>query len=357
MRVLLCLASAAGGIGTHVGDLAASLAADGHDVHVATDPATRARFDLPGEAPLTVAAVRDLARGADVVHAHGFRAGLVAAVGTRRSSLLAPGETPFVISLHNQVRGAGLSPRRVVGEVAARRVVGRADLVTGASSDLVEDALALGARRAELAEVPSPRVPALLDADRERWRTAERAGFMAGHGLDPRRPVVLTLARVAPQKGLEALAGACESSGTDAQWVLVGPGQEEIAALVPERGVHLAGATQDVSSWLLAADVLVVPSEWEARALVVQEAMAAGTPVVATDVGGLPDLLHEVGVLVPPAPRSTFAGRLAGAVDEVLGDPLRSSRLARAARGRARTWDGLDASATRWALRYAALRT
>lgn len=350
MRVLLCLASAAGGIGTHVTDLASSLSLLGHDVVVATDPGTRARFGLPGDADLTVGSVRDLARDAGVVHAHGFRAGLVAAValGPRR-------RTPFVVSLHNQLRGAGISPRRVAGEVAARMVLRRADLVTGASSDLVRDARALGARRAELAEVPSPRVPALLDADRDAWRSGQRAGFLAEQGLDPTLAVVLTLARVAPQKGLPDLAGACDSSEGSAQWVLVGPGQEDISPYVPELGVHLAGAAHDVTPWLLAADVLLVPSEWEARALVVQEAMAAGLPVVATDAGGLPDLLAGVGTLVPPGPGSTFSHRLAGAVDDVLADSLRASTTARAARERARGWDGLGSSATRWALRYSAL--
>lgn len=349
MRILLCLASAAGGIGTHVADLAASLTRAGHEVHVATDPDTRARFDLPGEAPLTVTAVKALARGADVVHAHGFRAGLVAATVV--------GATPFVISLHNPIRGAGASPRRLAGQVAARAVLRRADLVTGASSDLVDDARALGARRAELAPVPSPRVPALLAADRDEWRTTQRADFLDEHGLDPRLPVVLTLARVAPQKGLPSLAQACDSSVGGAQWVLVGPGQEEITPDVPELGVHLGGMAQDVTPWILASDVLVVPSEWEARALVVQEAMAAGVPVVATDVGGLPDLLSGVGVLVAPTPHSTFAGRLAGAVDGLLDDSLRASRLAQAARERARTWDGLDENAASWTLRYSTVQT
>lgn len=349
MRILLCLASAAGGIGTHVADLAASLARAGHEVQVATDPDTRARFDLPGRAPLTARGLGDLARSADVVHAHGFRAGLVAATVV--------GPTPFVISLHNPVRGSGLSPRRVVGELAARAVMRRADLVTGASRDLVRDARALGARRAELAEVPSPRVPGLLKADRDGWRAAQRDGFLAAQGLEPALAVVLTLARVAPQKGLPDLAGACDSSEGSAQWVLVGPGQDTISSDVPELGVHLAGAARDVSPWLLAADVLLVPSEWEARALVVQEAMAAGVPVVATDVGGLPDLLTDVGVLVRPHPRGTFAHRLAAAVDDLLDAPGRASALAFAARERARGWDGLDQSATRWTLRYSAVQT
>src|SRR5680860_1797340 len=55
--------------------------------------------------------------------------------------------------------------------------------------------------------------------------------------------------------------------------------------------VHFVGARSDAGQWLRAAEVFVLPSEWEARALVVQEAMAAGTPVVATDVGGLHDLV------------------------------------------------------------------
>lgn len=348
MRILLCLASAAGGIGTHVADLAGSLSAAGHDVHVATDPATRARFDLPGDAMLTVGEVRALGRGADVVHAHGFRAGLVA---TTAMATLAPfgAGVPVVVSLHNPIRGSGSSPRRVVGEAAARGVVRRAALVTGASSDLVADARALGARRAELAEVPSPRVPTLLATDRAGWRAAHRDALLARHDLAGETPFVLTIARVAPQKGIDVLAEA--AAGAPGQWGLVGPGQQDLAADGP---LHLLGETADVTPWLLAADVLVVPSEWEARALVVQEAMAAGTPVVARRVGGLPDLLDGVGLLVD-GPQEASAGPLARAVAAVLDHPDRAAHAALAARERARGWDGLDDSATRWVQRYRAL--
>lgn len=342
MRILLCLASATGGIGTHVADLTGALVAAGHQVQVATDPATRELFNLPGRATLSRMAVRSLANTADVVHAHGFRAALIAAAVTRR--------TPFVVSLHNPVRGASSSPRRIAGESVARLVLRRADLVTGASSDLVRDARALGARRAQLAEVPSPRVPALLATDRAHWRAEHRNDLLGAHGLDPARPLVLTIARVAPQKGIDVLADA--AVGAPGQWALLGPGQEGLS--VPS--LHLLGATRDVSDWLLAADVLVVPSEWEARALVVQEAMAAGTPVVARRVGGLADLLAGVGLLVD-GPQERSAEPLARAVIATLEHPHRAGAAAGRARERARGWDGLTASASGWVRMYASLQT
>lgn len=343
MRVLLCLASASGGIGTHVANLARSLAAAGHEVLVATDPRTRARFDLPGDDPLRAARVRALSRGADIVHAHGFRAGFVASVARPR--------VPLVVSLHNPIRGRP-SPRRVLGEVAGRLVMRRADLVTGASGDLVADARALGARRAELAEVPSPRVPALLATSREAWRGEHRGAWLRRYGLDPGAPFVLTIARVAPQKGIDVLAAAAALDPVG-QWGLLGPGQ---AGLEPDPpALRLLGESRDVTAWLLAADVLTVPSEWEARALVVQEAMAAGTPVVARRVGGLPDLLEGVGRLVAGG-EGPVAPALAAAVGELIADPDLAAADATRARERAGGWAGLAECATRWTLRYADLR-
>jgi glycosyltransferase involved in cell wall biosynthesis len=76
----------------------------------------------------------------------------------------------------------------------------------------------------------------------------------------------------------------------------------------------------------------VVPSEWEGQPLVVQEALRAGRPIVASRVGGIPDLTGDDGaLLVPPGD----PGELAAAVLAVLDDPGLAARLAAAARARA----------------------
>lgn len=365
ISVLLLVGPSTGGIGTHVRDLVDELPDQGADVTVVAHPTTTERFGLISAAPWPrlrsrragsdLRVLARLAEAADVVHAHGFQAGLVAALATREQRRRTGHATPFVVSLHNQVRGAGLSPRRVVGERVARWVLRRCALATGASSDLVADALALGAPHAELAEVPSPTVPGLLEVDREAWRVEHRAGLLATHEIDPGDALVLALGRVAPQKRMtDVLAAAAISRRPATSWVLVGPGQEGLGDEQTGR-VRLLGATDDVRPWLLAADVLVVPSEWEARALVVQEAMAAGTPVVATDVGGLPDLLTDVGVLLDPTDPPSAPHRIAEAVDDLLADPLRASGLAQAARSRAASWDDPAGSARRWRSRYDSL--
>lgn len=416
VRVALVALSATGGIAAHVGQLRADLATLGATVITVTDAVTRTSLE-PGWArdqersgacdqersegstvlvgrrePPTGARPRRARRwwpssarralaGADVVHAHGFRAGLLAAA-------LTPRRVPVVISLHNEMRGRG--PRHQVGALVARVVLRRAALVTGASTDLVELARDLGARRAELAEVPSARVPDLLTAPvpgpRERagqaLRLLAREGVVGSDDAEkggaeplqstapgsdgpPTPALVLTIARVAPQKDLATLVDAAArardrtpAGRAPASWVVVGAGDPQLREELRTRAealrapVHLVGAQGDVSAWLRAASVLVLTSEWEARALVVQEALAAGTPVVATAVGGLPDLLTGIGALVPPGDPAAVAAEVA----RVLDDPEEAGRRATAGRERAAGWaDGIT-TARRWLARYAQLR-
>ena len=103
---------------------------------------------------------------------------------------------------------------------------------------------------------------------------------------------------------------------------------------------------------ILAADLFVLTSLWEARALVVQEAMAAGTPVIAPAVGGLPDLLTQgtqpSGALV--APRDPAA--VAAAIDALLADDDYRKALARHAREVAAAWPDTRECVREWAAAY-----
>jgi glycosyltransferase involved in cell wall biosynthesis len=169
------------------------------------------------------------------------------------------------------------------------------------------------------------------------------------------RPLVLTVSRIAPQKDLDTLVAAARALTEPAMWVVVGGGDAELRrrleAEVSGIPVAFAGERSDVETWLRAATVLVLTSRWEARALVVQEAMAAGVPVVVPKVGGLPGLVGDAGVLVPPGD----AAATAAAVDELLRTPARRAALAAAGRLRARTWETPEDEARQWVVRYESL--
>ena len=369
MKVIMLLGRSTGGIGTHVAELSADLRDRGVDVIVVTHPLTAQCFDLgpvrlwwPGSAG-RVRALRDftllrrLVSTSDIVHAHGHRGGLLATLSTL--GMRDPRKGPkLIVSQHNTVlEGSG---RLGLKRLAQRWVAGRADLETGASNDLVREALAFGARRAELAEVPSPRVPELLaqlPAD-EPTRALLRHTLLGELALDQEDfavPLVVTISRIAPQKNLPVLVQAASRLRNTCTWVVLGDGDPLLWADLREQAralgapVHFVGARSDADRWLRAAEVFVLPSQWEARALVVQEAMAAGTPVVATDVGGLHDLVAGTGLLVIPGDPEAIAK----ATDRVLADPgLRADLSARGREVATSLPDGRD-TASRWLAWYA----
>lgn len=373
MKVLMLVARSTGGIGTHVADLADGLRHLGHDVRIATDALTAGTFGWtdaevvwPQRPAGAVAAVRELRRLAsrvDVVHAHGHQAGVLAALAVR--GLRRRHRPALVVSLHNAVLGGG--PRQAAGALSAQPFTRTAALVTGASSDLVAQASRWGASWTELAEVPSPRVPGLLadtPATREERRRAART-LLAGAGLEAAREtdLVLTVARIAPQKDLDTLVAAAaedahERPSSGRTWVVVGGGEPEPTrrlsdlARASEAPLLLVGAQRDPTPWIRAASAFVLTSHWEARALVVQEALAAGVPVVTRDAGGLRDLVEGVGTLVEGSRPRDWAD----AVDAVLSDDAAWAAAVAAGRARAAEWDDGERTATRWVTRYARAR-
>ena len=285
-----------------------------------------------------VAALRTATAGADVVHAHGLRAGLLAslALGGRR--------TPLVVTWHSAVLAEGTRARLLA--LLERRVSRVADVVLGASSDLVERARRLGARDARLAPIAVPApvrapLPPESAVEIERRRQKTRAEFGA---VD--RPLLLAVGRLEAHKGydvlLDAVRGLCGLEPASPVVVIAGEGSQREPLqrrIDAERlPVRLLGRRDDIPELLAAADVVVLPSRWEARALIAQEALHAGVPLVATAVGGTPELVGDAGELVAYGD----AVALAGAIAALLGDAGRRAELAAAGRAQAAAWPTED---------------
>jgi glycosyltransferase involved in cell wall biosynthesis len=339
-RVTQVLATSTGGVGTHVLDLTRGLLGGGARVTVCGPAATDDRFDFTGAGaafvPVEIAAGtqpsdaravgalrRALVTAApEVLHAHGLRAGLVA-------TLVRP-RCPLVVTLHNAVILRGLRGRasRLVERIIARN----ADVILGASGDLVARAVALGAADARLAPVAAPALP-----PPRRGRAAVRAEL----GFGEQVPLLLSVGRLHPQKGYDVLVAAAarwRDRSPVPQVVIAGNGPSYLdltARISASRApVTLLGHRRDVADLLAASDLAVVSSVWEARQLFAQEALRAGVPLVATAVGGLPELVGDATVLVPPGDIDA----LDAAVRELLDDPAARERYARAGTAQAAGW-------------------
>jgi glycosyltransferase involved in cell wall biosynthesis len=151
-------------------------------------------------------------------------------------------------------------------------------------------------------------------------------------------PRIVSVGRFAYPKDYTTLVAGLASVGTDYRATLVGEGPERAAVAAEARRlaagrVQLVGARRDIRELLASADLFVLSSRSEGLPISVLEAMAAGLPVVATDVGGLSELVvdGETGILVPAADPKA----LAEAVERLLLDPELRRRFGTASRRRA----------------------
>ncbi len=160
-------------------------------------------------------------------------------------------------------------------------------------------------------------------------------------GIGPMEPVLLVAARLAEQKGLTYLLDAMPTVWKACPEVRLliageGPQAEMLASRARELGerVRLLGGRSDVPRLLAAADVFCLPSIDEGLPLALAEAMAEGLPVVATHVGGIPELIRDgvTGFLVPPRDPA----RLAQKVLTLFADPVLRRKLGRAGRASVR---------------------
>ncbi len=365
-----------GGVERHVAELAPRLAARGHRVEVFTTELYReypwerlARtvpreettgwgtvhrlpvWSLPGELhyPFVRGLPSALARfDPQVVHAHTYgthHAAVAARYGRRTGAA-------FVLTAHFHpiwsIEGGWLR-HRIRGFYDTRLagpVVGSAARLIVQSQEELRLMQALQIPLPSTVVVPPGYTP--LPPPR-----ADGVRFGTRHGVDG--PYVLFVGRLASNKGLLDLVTAFErlhATHPEAHLVLVGEDggmgpavRARVAQLGLERVVHVLGHVEDdreLAAAYAEARLLALPSEYEAFGLVLLEALAHGTPVVATRVGGIPEFVPdgEAGLLVPP--RSPID--LAAAMDRLWVDAELRHRLGGFGRDRVvprYTWDAL----------------
>ena len=278
-----------------------------------------------------------------IVHTHTSKAGFIG----RLAAVIA--RAPAVIHQpHGHIFYGYYSPRRTAVFTALERLAARwTDRIITLTDRGAQEHLARGIGRAEqYVAVPSGVPTAELRA-----AAPARGEARTRLGLDPDAFIVVGLGRLVPIKGFDLLARALPAliaQIPSARVLLVGDGAERahLGAIAASMGVaerlRMTGETTDVASYLAAADVVAVPSRNEGMGRVIVEAMALGLPVVATAVGGIPDVVTdgECGRLVEPED----VDALAAALIELGRDPALRRKLGEAAVRRAETFSTAVAS-------------
>ncbi|MFO1074124.1 MAG: glycosyltransferase family 4 protein [Geminicoccaceae bacterium] len=248
---------------------------------------------------------------------------------------------PYVVAEASIARKQAQGPW-ALGYEASRRAIAAADLVLALTRQDEEGLLAAGVPAARVTRFPPFLDTAPLRAAAAQ-RDAARARLAAAHGLDPARPWLLAVAMMrADVKAIsyhllaQAMTALAETGFADRDWQLLLAGDGEARPAVEAAFAHLPQArflglvpAGELPELHAAADLYAWPACNEAYGMAMLEAQAAGTPVVAGDEAGVPDILAhgETGLLV--APRDPLA--LAAAVATLLDDPARRHRLGRQA--------------------------
>ncbi|MBL3669530.1 glycosyltransferase family 4 protein [Streptomyces sp. M2CJ-2] len=319
----------------HVRSLAAGLVARGVRVTVCAPAEAEHTHDFTGVGaghvhvprssdPGSVAALRTACANADLVHAHGLHASFrtVLALSGRR--------TPLIVTWHDRAPADGARAHFL--RLLERRVVKAATVVLGTTSALVDRARRTGARDARLAAValPAPRTAEEPeDPDGARSKLRAELGAVG-------RPLLVAVGPLERRRGCHTLLDATHGwRRLDPVPLVVvageGPLRGELQRRIAdeELPVRLIGRRDDVTGLLEAADLALLPSRWEGRSALAQQALRARVPLVATRAGGMPELVGDAAELVPHG----NARALADSVVRLLGDPGHREELrARGAR-------------------------
>ena len=183
--------------------------------------------------------------------------------------------------------------------------------------------------------------------DRERVTGGNRAMGRSALAVPTAAPLVGLVGRVCHQKGIDTFAKAALDIAKElpsAHFVVIGDTEDKallarmttrIADADLGERIRFLGHREDMDNILAALDILAAPSRWEGFGLMLAEAMAAGVPIVASEVGGIPDVLGGAGLLVP----HDDPDALARAMTSLLGDSQRRIDMARRGRTQASRFD------------------
>jgi len=240
-------------------------------------------------------------RRPDIVHTHGYRADLLDAGIARGLGI------PTVTTIHGSSR---MNWRTALYEAVQFRLLRRFQAVVAVSRPLVGDLTRAG--------VPPHRIHLVPNAWDGRAPLLPRAAARRALGLPLDAFVVGWVGRLIPVKGCDVFVHAVSmlrDPSVHASIVGSGPEQQRLEALVARQGlagrVHFHGCRENAASLFRAFDVWVLSSRSEGTPMVLFEAMAAGVPIVAADVGGVGDVVSQVeACVVPPEDPDTIAARL-----------------------------------------------
>lgn len=348
-----------GGAGVHVGSLVDSLRElVGVDVHcfgaprpgaVAHHPAEGLEAANPALSTLSVdLSIVAAVEGVDLVHSHTWYANFAGHVASLLYGI------PHVVTAHS------LEPRRPwkaeqlgggyrLSSWVEKAVYEAADAVIAVSDGMRNDVLEV------YPDIDPGRVHVVYNGvDTERFHPVKETDTLREFGVDPDRPSVAFIGRITRQKGLRHLIAAAHEIDKEAQ-VLLCAGAPDTPDIAEETrlGVNTLSGLRDGVFWidkplnhqamlevLSQATVFVCPSVYEPLGIVNLEAMACGTAVVASDVGGIPEVVAdgETGLLVhyDENDPGTFESGLARTVNELLRDPQRAEAMGEAGRLRAK---------------------
>jgi len=257
-----------------------------------------------------------------IVHTHGYRADIVGGIAARRCRV------PVVSTVHGFTGG---SWRNRMNEKLQLLALRRCSATIAVSRPLVERLTAAGVSPPRIYLVPNAiATPTSLSRVEARRKL----------GLSETQPVAGWVGRLSHEKGPDVMLKALALSDSDWQLSIIGDGPERssLRRLADEEGIAsratFHGEVANAASFMNAFDALVISSRTEGTPISLLEAMSLGVPIVATDVGGIPDVVSDSEAIIvrPEDPRA-----IAAALSEARSNVMATRKRVEAARSRVRT--------------------